>query len=212
MKSVLLLGGANPAHKPRDVAAYVADDLEATGDMKVVISEDAGILETSAIDAYDALLLYLNTKDERWPRAREAAFRGALMRGKGLLVLHAGVLSFRGWEEYTQLIGGWPTPEFFHPPYGPFVVHIDEPAHPITERMVDFAVRDELYANVQLTPQAQLLAHAKLNGKVQPLLWVVEHPQTRVCTFLLGHDRAALQYPGAARLLRRGLAWVAGDL
>lgn len=212
MMSVLLLGGVNPAHKPRDVAAYVADYLDATGDVKVVITEDTGILESSAVDAYDAFLLYLNTKEERWPRSREAAFREVLARGKGLLVLHAGVLSFRGWEEYTQLIGGEPTPDFFHPPYGPFVVHIDDSSHPITTRMVDFAVRDELYANVQLTPQAKLLAHAKLGGNVQPLLWVVEHPQTRVCTLLLGHDRAALQYPGAARLLQRGLAWVAGEL
>ena len=78
--------------------------------------------------------------------------------------------------------------------------------------MVDFAVRDELYANVQLTPQARLLAHAELNGEAQPLLWVVDHPQSRVCTLLLGHDRAALQYPGAARLLQRGVAWAAGDL
>ena len=127
-------------------------------------------------------------------------------------MLHAGVLSFRGWEDYTQLIGGSPTPDFYHPPYGPFAVHIDDSAHPITAHMVDFAVRDELYANVRLTPQARLLAHAKLNGEVQPLLWVVDHPQTRVCTLLLGHDRAALQYPGAARLLQRGVAWVAGDL
>lgn len=212
MKNILLLGGANPAHKPRDVAAHVADCLEESGGVKVVITEDTGILESSAVDAYDAFLLYLNTQEERWPRSREAAFREALARGKGLLVLHAGVLSFRGWEEYTQLIGGWPTPDFYHPPYGPFVVHIDDPAHPITARMVDFAVRDELYANVQLTPQARLLAHANLDGNVQPLLWVVDHPHTRVCTLLLGHDRAALQYPGAARLLQRGAAWVAGEL
>lgn len=212
MKSVLLLGGANPAHEPRDVAAYVADYLEATGDVKVVVTEDTGILESSAVDAYDAFLLYLNTQEERWPRGRETAFREALARGKGLFVLHAGVLSFRGWEEYTQLIGGSPKPDFFHPPYGPFVVHIDDAAHPITARMVEFAVRDELYANVQLTPQAQLLAHATLGGNVQPLLWVVNHPQTRVCTLLLGHDRAALQYPGAARLMQRGIAWVTGEL
>ena len=212
MKTILLLGGANPAHKPRDVAAYVADHLEASGGVKVVITEDTGLLESSAIDDYDAFLLYLNTQEERWPQSREAAFREALARGKGLLVLHAGVLSFRGWEDYTQLISGSPTPDFYHPPYGPFAVHIDDSAHPITARMVDFAVRDELYANVRLTPQARLLAHAKLNGEVQPLLWVVDHPQTRVCTLLLGHDRAALQYPGAARLLQRGVAWVAGDL
>ena len=212
MKTVLLLGGANPAHEPRDVAAYVADRLEASGGVKVVITEDTGILESSAVDAYDAFLLYLNTQEERWPHSREAAFREALARGKGLLVLHAGVLSFRGWEDYTQLIGGAPTPDFYHPPYGPFAVHIDDSAHPITAHMVDFAVRDELYANVQLTPQARLLAHAELNGEAQPLLWVVDHPQSRVCTLLLGHDRAALQYPGAARLLQRGVAWVAGDL
>lgn len=212
MKNILLLGGANPAHKPRDVAAYVADYLEESVGVKVVITEDTGILESAAVDAYDAFLLYLNTREERWPPSREAAFREALARGKGLLVLHAGVLSFRGWEDYTQLIGGWPTADFYHPPYGPFSVHIDDSTHSITERMVDFAVRDELYANVQLTPQARLLAHANLNGQVQPLLWVVDHPQTRVCTLLLGHDRAALQYPGAATLLRRGVAWVAGEL
>ncbi len=212
MKNVLLLGGPNPAHDPRDVAAFVADHLEASGEIRVTLTEDAGILETSRVDAYDAFLLYLNTQEERWPASREAAFHNAVAGGKGLLVLHAGVLSFRGWEAYTQLIGGWPTPEFYHPPYGPFAVHIDDLAHPVTGRMVDFAVRDELYANVQLTPQARLLAHATLNGSLQPLLWTVEHPQTRVCTFLLGHDRAALQYPGAATLLRRGVAWVAGAL
>lgn len=212
MKSILLLGGPNPAHKPREVATHVADHLDASGDVKVVVTEDTRLLESSAVDDYDAFLLFLNTKDERWPPNREAALCAAIARGKGLFVLHAGVLSFRGWEEYSQIIGGFPKPDFYHPPYGPFVVHIDDSTHPITDRMVDFAVRDELYANVQLTPQARMLAHAKLNGNVQPLLWVVDHPQARVCTLLLGHDRAALQYPGAARLLRRGVAWVAGEL
>jgi type 1 glutamine amidotransferase len=212
MKNVLLLGGANPAHQPRDVTAFVADYLEELGDIAVTITEDTSILESSAADAYDAFLLYLNTQEERWPQSREAAFLDAVTRGKGLLVLHAGVLSFRGWEAYSEIIGGKPTPDFYHPPYGPFAVHIDDASHPITANMVDFAVRDELYANVQLTSQARLLAHATLNGKPQPLLWVLEPPQTRVCTLLLGHDRAALQYPGASALLKRGVAWVAGAL
>ena len=180
--------------------------------LRLAICEDTSILESSAVDAYDAFLLYLNTQEERWPQSREAAFLDAVRRGKGLLVLHAGVLSFRGWEAYSELIGGKPTPDFYHPPYGPFAVHIDDASHPITANMVDFAVRDELYANVQLTSQARLLAHATLNGKPQPLLWVLEPPQTRVCTLLLGHDRAALQYPGASALLKRGVAWVAGAL
>ena len=212
MKNILLLGGPNPAHTPRDVAAYVADHLEAHGDLRVAITEDTGILETDAVAAYDAFLLYLNTQEQRWPPSREAAFLAAVTGGKGLFVLHAGVLSFRGWEAYTELIGGAPAADFFHPPYGPFSVQIDDPAHPITTRMVDFAVRDELYANVRLTPQARLLAHATLDGTAQPMLWTVEHPQTRVCTLLLGHDRAALQYPGASTLLRRGVAWAAGAL
>lgn len=212
MKNVLLLGGANPAHQPRDVAAFVADCLEETGNFKVAITEDTSILESPAAETYDAFLLYLNTKETRWPERRETALLDAVASGKGLFVLHAGVLSFRGWEAYSELIGGWPTPEFFHPPYGPFTVHIDDAVHPISRRMVDFAVRDELYAYVQLTSQAQMLAHADLNGQAQPLLWTVEHPQARVCTLLLGHDRAALQYPGAATLMRRGVAWVAGSL
>lgn len=211
-KNILLLGGVNPAHKPRDVAAFVADHLEMSGDLQVTLTEDAGILETTAIDAYDAIVLYLNTQETRWPHAREAALIRAVSKGKGLFVLHAGVLSFRGWDGYTKLIGGWPAPDFYHPPYGPFAVHIDDPAHPITAQMVDFAVRDELYANVKLTPGARLLAHATLNGQVQPLLWTVAHEQARVCTLLLGHDRAALQYPGASTLLRRSVAWVAGGL
>lgn len=212
MKEILLLGGPNPAHSPRDVAAYAADHLEARGGARVTISEDAAILESDAVEAYDAILLYLNTQEERWPAGREAALLDAVGRGTGLFVLHAGVLSFRGWDAYTELIGGWPAADFYHPPYGPFGVTIDDAAHPITARMVDFAVRDELYANVRLTPQARLLAHAPLHGEAQPLLWTVEHPQSRVCTLLLGHDRAALQYPGAARLLRRGVAWAAGAL
>lgn len=211
-KNILLLGGVNPAHKPRDVAAFVADHLEMSDDTQVTLTEDTGILETAAIDAYDAFLLYLNTQETRWPQSREAALVRAVSHGKGLFVLHAGVLSFRGWDAYTELIGGWPAPDFYHPPYGPFAVHIDDPAHPITAHMVDFAVRDELYANVKLTPSARLLAHARLNEKAQPLLWTVAHGEARVCTLLLGHDRAALQYPGASTLLRRGVAWVAGAL
>ena len=91
-----------------------------------------------------------------------------LSRGGRALGAACGVLSFRGWEAYSELIGGKPAPDFYHPPYGPFAVHIDDASHPITANMVDFAVRDELYANVQLTSQARLLAHATLNGKSQP--------------------------------------------
>ena len=108
MKNVLLLGGANPAHQPRDVAGFVADHLEESGDFRLAICEDTSILESSAADAYDAFLLYLNTKDERWPQSREAAFHNAVAHGKGLLVLHAGVLSFRGWEAIRSSLAAGP--------------------------------------------------------------------------------------------------------
>jgi hypothetical protein len=209
MKNILLLGGPNPAHSPRDVAAFVADRLEEYGEFKVTLTEDYSVLESASVSAYDAIVLYLNTGEERWPQSREAALLSAVADGRGLFVLHAGVLSFRGWQDYVNLIGGGPTPDFFHPPYGPFSVHIDDPTHPITAHMVDFAVRDELYANLQLAPHAHVLAHAELDDKPQPILWVVEHSRSRVCTLLLGHDRAALQYPGASALLQRGVAWVA---
>jgi type 1 glutamine amidotransferase len=173
--------------------------------------DNPAVLDTPLRDEYDVFFLILNTREQRWPPEREALFARAVESGKGLFALHSAILGFRGWTDFPKLIGGRPRDSFYHPPYGPFIVHIDDASHPITHRMVGFALADELYADLEALPGAQVLAHAEHNGREHPLLWTVEHSHSRACYLALGHDRAALRAPEVLTLIRRGVAWVAGS-
>ena len=219
-KVLIVTGDDVPAHDWRATTPVTRMSLEQGGELEVYVSEDAGILETSALERYDAVVLNYRNHPRRdpGPRARQnlAAF---VKSGKGLVVVHFAVHAFAGWEEYRQIIGRvWVGKRdgkkiSGHSPRGPFHVDVVDRKHAITRGLQAFRTDDELYSNlVGAEPIHVLLeAHSDTSGRREPIAWTRTYGEGRVFVSVLGHDVAARRNPAVQTLLRRGTRWAAGN-
>ena len=73
---------------------------------------------------------------------------------------------------------------------------------------------DELFFELQGEASIRVLAqaHSKVTGQDHPMVFVLQRGKGRVFHTTLGHDAKAIEIPGAAELIRRGVIWAAvGD-
>lgn len=162
-------------------------------------------------DRYDVLILY-NMTDEISEAGKKnlVAFVEA---GKGVVVLHHAVFSFRNWEWWREEVTGTrPMPKDRRPP-GPGYQHdvdlVIESAskHPITEGLAPMHIVDETYLTLEFSPKAQILLktdHPTSNG---PVAWLGTHTKSRVVTIQLGHDHTSHLHAGFRTLVQRAILW-----
>lgn len=180
---------------------------------------DHKVLASDEVLRYDVVLMNF-VRTTRWAPEVEAGFQKFLSSGRGVVVVHAANNSFRDWPEFEQMVGAAWRAGSFHPPYGPFLVHVKRPEHPIMQGVHRFEVTDELYCNLREYPdQMQVLAYAyspdsRRGGPPveQPVVWTSEWQNGRVFHLTLGHDVAAMSNRHFVRLLQRGTLWAAGQL
>ena len=75
-----------------------------------------------------------------------------------------------------------------------------------------FTVTDELYHNLDITPQATVLLEARgpADGALHPLMVAHQHGAGRSVYDALGHDTSSLSEPTHARIVTRAAAWALG--
>jgi type 1 glutamine amidotransferase len=218
---ILLVTGIDyPGHLWKQTTPVLKAALEKDSRMEVVVAEDPGFLDSSAIDGYDLILLHFQNQQIKGPgeKAREN-LRRFVENGKGVALVHFACGAWHDeWPEFANLAGRvWfgPNPgpgQRQHDPYGPFRVEIVKPEHPIVREMEDFDTQDELYTCLIGEHPIQVIAQAKsrLDGKYYPMAFVSNYGKGRTFNCVLGHDVKALGVPGVQELYRRGCAWAAG--
>ena len=85
-----------------------------------------------------------------------------------------------------------------------------DPAHPITGGVAAFAMKDEIYYDMDLRADIHVLATAPTPKKTiaQPQVWTYEKPcAQRAFVFIPGHDYVNFSRPDVRTLLLRGIAW-----
>jgi type 1 glutamine amidotransferase len=167
-------------------------------------------------DRYDVLVLY-NMTDEITEAGRRHLVE-FIEAGKGVVVLHHAVFSFRDWEWWREHVTGTqPIPKERRPP-GPGYQHdvhqVIEAVtrHPITDGLMPMHIVDETYAALEFSPKAQILLktnHPTSNG---PVAWIGPHAKSRVVTIQLGHDQTSHLHDGYRTLVRRAILWSARAL
>jgi len=138
---------------------------------------------------------------------------GHVEAGGGLLALHTASICFDTWPGFGDVLGGhWVWGESYHPPLGPIRVDATDAAHPITEGLPSFSVRDEVYTRMALLPETTGLLEAVPGDGAgpQPLLWARTCGAGRVVYDALGHDVASMAHPVHARILARSALWACG--
>jgi len=167
------------------------------------VENDLNALVAPNLDPYDLIVFYYTVGEIT--DAQKNGLLNWVASGKGYVGIHSAADSFRDCPEYRAMVGG-----FFvtHPHYRDYQVSVADPAHPITEGLVEFMVRDEQYI-VDYDPRVHVLCAALYQGKAMPVAWTKSWGKGKVFYLALGHDPAACQQEIFKTLLRRGVLWAA---
>jgi len=231
--SILILTGQRDTyHEWVATTAMMKSILEATGRFEVKMNEEPRDIGAGTLAHYDAILI--NYLDRGLPERgfgprTEAALLEFVRSGKGLLLPHYTLGSFRYWEEFEQLAGGVYRPGFGgHGARQDVPVKLRDENHPITKGLKSPLphYQDELYAHMRFrgAPGFHLLASAWDDhslykeaerktlsgpGTETPVLWTVPYGKGRVVGYTLGHDAEIMRSRTYGVLLTRSLEWAA---
>lgn len=198
IKTLLFAGGT--IHDFRGVGGAARAALEAAGGFDVTyVEEDLNVL--TRLEPFE-LLVFHYTMGEITD-AQKNGLLNWIASGRGYAGIHSAADSFRGCPEYRAMVGG----HFVrHPHYRDYQVSVVDSAHPITEGIEEFFVRDEQYL-LDYDPRVQVLATALHQGAPMPVVWTKPWGQGRVFYLALGHDAAACEHEMFKTLLVRGARW-----
>jgi len=221
-KVLLLAGGQRDHHAYRRQTYLLQKILEDTRQFQVTICEDAGILETPALQKYDLIVAMADRRDPEFhlTRGQQEALLRFVRDGKGFFSLHGFCCAARDWvPEMRDLLGGV-LAHFGKPDtkvrFGAYVVKITGGDHPITRGLHDFDHEDELYYHLQTRGQIQPLAVAVYENQEWPILWTRHFGKGRVCVSIFGHcgikpgSPDPLEHEPFRHLIVRSIAWTAG--
>jgi hypothetical protein len=114
--SVMLLDGesAGPYHDWQRVTPALKKILDETGLFAVtVVTAPAATGELTAFapefGKYKVVVMNYDAPDERWPASIRTSFEQYMMKGGGLVAVHAADNAFAGWPAFNDMIGvgGW---------------------------------------------------------------------------------------------------------
>jgi len=213
IRNLLISGG--PYHPFNETSASIAAHLNDLG----IVSQLCGVAEGfDRLTQEDFDLVTINalgfsmTQADKYGPLRDrfahvcseqnkTALQSHVARNGGLLGLHTAAVCFDTWAEWGDLLGiSWVWGQSHHPQPGYFDV-IDETGR--------FQIWDELYSDMQVAPDATVLATAQdpEGGKAQPVMTAKDR-----CIYLaLGHDLTATENPGYVRLLKEAAARALGN-
>ena len=185
----------------------------------VEVTNHPDTLKYIDLKKFDVIFSNWNTWPDntfRLPESWENDFNKYMKEGGGAIFLHAGASSFYGWEEFHRIgIGRWGNETHHGKPAKGFVKGIDQ-NHPITKRMKDFYIKDEIWERTEIHQGAVVLAMVTARDVTdghsvnEPVVFVSNYEKGRTFYTALGHDEHSLQNPGLQSLLIRATLWVAG--
>lgn len=161
----------------------------------------------------DVLVMYAQDGGNATPGQKEnlAEFT---KRGGGIVVIHtAAVSSDPVW--WKSVIGGAWIQGKTKWREGPMELHFcetDKPggSHAITAGAVDFKMDDEIYYNLDMSPDVRVLAESDTGDgapKTQAQMWTYEKDGYRAFVAIPGHLYGTFERPNFRAILLRGIAW-----
>jgi len=200
---------------------YLAGALENTGRFEVTIGEDAAVLETPSMRKYDVLIVMADRRDPefQFSKGQQQAIFDFVRSGHGYISIHGANNAAVDWlPAWKDMLGGI----FSHvglpdgkTKKGSYTVKIVDTQSPITRGLKDFALKDELYYQMQMMPDVQPLATIDYQGTAWPVAWTRAYGDGRVFHTNLGHRDFGpdkddpLRNPNLTKLIIQGAEWVA---
>ena len=140
-----------------------------------------------------------------------------LQRGGGLVVVHDGVVSADQHEWAKKVQGGawrWDGAKKTKWYEGEVGIYFVDTTHPITRGLSNFDWKDEIYYDLDMSPDAHVLATSFENVfTIAPQLWTYEKTWDggtvayRAFVSIPGHEFDSFNTPHYRAILLRGIAW-----
>ncbi len=224
MNLLIVTGGRHQFHETTPI---LEDFLKAAGH-QVTVTRDAGVLVSTKMNDYDALVF--NTRRghiaaalvRQWAdeppdendvplltKAEEAALARFVAGGKGFVSIHISSTIVQGFPEYHHITGGgWISGFSTDTKYGPFTVNLSNPNHACAGGIADFVTTDELYYNIAWHEGNDVFLTGVHEGEPRPLAWTRRYKEGKVFNTLLGHNTLSVQTPEFQRIVLNGVNWV----
>ncbi len=179
-------------------------------DSKLAFQEDIRL-------KYDVLVFYDFTRD--LDEKSKKNLRDFVESGKGVVVLHHGILDAQKWPWwYEEVVGGLyrlerqgtipnSTVKFGEE-------HLITPAgdHPITAGISPFHVTDETYKGLYISPNVKPLLFTDNPTSDRTVAWIGPCATSKVVYIQLGHDHSPFRHPSYRALVHNSILWCAGKL
>jgi type 1 glutamine amidotransferase len=240
---VLVLGGTRGFHHDSASASMAAVyrwgeatglwDAELMTDFSLVNPGGGGPMnagfQPKGLKDFDAVVVANASGDWGLTAEQKAALVGFVRdRGKGLVVIHAGIDANHNWRDYIDMVGG----EFVGHPFNTvedvvvnFPLANEDPAFPAVSHLPKaFRKQDELYVlrnfargevDVLLRLDERRLDFSTVEGRVppdhdMPVAWAKAYGKGRVFASSIGHTRESFEDPDVARMYAEAIEWALG--
>ena len=201
---VLFLGNSGKHHDSGKYAPWLSIAAFKNG-INITYTTDLNDLNTDNLNKYDGLVIYAN--HEKISESQEAALKGFVEGGKGLIPLHSASGCFKNSEWYLSTIGG----QFLSHGNGAFTTKIISKSHPVLAGVSEFETIDETYVHQKLNPDMTILMENIQGSKHEPYTWVRKQGKGRVFYTAYGHNDTTWKKPDFLKLVTNGILWAIGD-
>jgi type 1 glutamine amidotransferase len=167
----------------------------------------------SAAQFSSASVLVFYYWNHDWSAARLAQLDAFLERGGGVVLIHSAVITDREPEALAARFGLSSHPVRTGYRHMPLDLELVDRDHPITRGLpARIYFLDEPYWPLIGDPaDVHVLASAKVDGALRPLIWTHQKGAGRVFASILGHYTWSLEDPWLRTILLRGIAWAGGE-
>jgi len=220
MKLLIISGGRHPYEESTPVLERF---LKSAGH-DVTVHWDTSILSTAEkMVMYDALVFNtLRTNETAINKGEQDGMREFIRSGKGFICIHISGCIPDTWPEYRDITGGgWFMGTSFHPPYGQFIVNIQNSTHPCVAGIPDFATKDELYMGIEYSNDNDVFMSADspegthqwggnpryMPAGTFPLGWTRSYGDGKVFVTLLGHNAMSFETTEFQQMVLNGINW-----
>jgi hypothetical protein len=194
----------------------VLEDIKANyPSVEITASENVEDLKIENLKNYDVLLMnQIKVEGGNPPDYVKEGIVQFLQEGGGLVVTHFAVANVQEWRDSIDIYGAmWVNGKSTHGPYHEFSLDIKDEAHPILEGVKPFTTNDELYFNLLMRPDMNVIMAADEerfgHTVAEPMLATHYVHNARCVYFALGHDVKSCEPPMFRKILVQSIEWAA---
>lgn len=178
------------------------------------------LLPGDSIKSYDAVVFYDMPEDVVLTGGQKQNILSFFRKGASAVFLHHSLLSYREWNEFTNITGGrfynktpliTPAGDTLQSRYEHNVhykIKIANREHSVTRGINDFDITDETYSNYMVRDNVKVLLTTDHPSSGEELGWINTYGNSQIVYLLNGHSETAFENSNYRRLLSNAIKWV----